>query len=116
MADAGQGGACNRLVDLDGNRDPAMSLIRRWLGRHVLRGGGRDLEATGIRAGARFARMNAAQVVESAEVLAVERQAGDVPHVRYRCLLHRDNKIFDTGPRTLSLYAFLRRFQDPAHG
>ncbi len=64
-----------------------------------------------VQVGARFARINAAQVMETACVLGIAEQQGGIPHVRYNCTLHRADRIFDDGPRTLALPAFLARFE-----
>jgi len=68
-----------------------------------------DLNA--VPTGATFARINATQVVETACVLGVAQHGGGVPHVRYNCMLHCADRVFDDGPRTLALPAFLARFE-----
>lgn len=67
-----------------------------------------------VRAGAVYARFNAAHVVETALVLRVDRGGGSIPHVHYNCCLHRADRIFDDGPRTLALPTFLERFRAAA--
>ncbi len=64
-----------------------------------------------VQVGATFARINATQVMETACVLGVARHEGGIPHVRYNCTLHRSDRIYEDGPRTLALPAFLARFE-----
>jgi len=64
-----------------------------------------------VQIGATFARLNATQVMETACVLGVAEHEGGIPHVRYNCTLHRADRIFEDGPRTLALPAFLARFE-----
>lgn len=68
-----------------------------------------DLKA--VPTGATFARINATQVVETACVLGVAQHGGGIPHVRYNCMLHCADRVFEDGPRTLALPAFLARFE-----
>lgn len=64
-----------------------------------------------VHVGATFARISATQVMETACVLGVAEHEGGIPHVRYNCTLHRADRIYDDGPRTLALPAFLARFE-----
>jgi hypothetical protein len=61
--------------------------------------------------GATFARTSARQIVETARVLAIADDEGGIPHVRYNCRIHRENRVFDDGPRTLALPSFLEHFE-----
>lgn len=64
-----------------------------------------------VQIGATFARTSATQVIETACILSVAKHEGGIPHVRYNCTLHRADRIFEDGPRTLALPAFLARFE-----
>ncbi len=63
-----------------------------------------------IRIGAVFARINAAQVTETARVLRIEHNMTGIPHVRYDFTVHRADRVLECGPRILALPTFLKRF------
>jgi hypothetical protein len=84
--------------------------LRSW---RSARGKGR-VDPAALKAGATYARINAAQVVETAKILSVAEHSSGIPHVRYNCCLHRANRVFEDGPRTLALPTFLERFQSAA--
>ena len=71
----------------------------------------RHEDSNEVHVGATFARISATQVMETACVLGVAEHEGGIPHVRYNCTLHRADRVFDDGPRTLALPAFLARFE-----
>ena len=68
-------------------------------------------ERCSLSEGATFARTSARQVIETARVLAIAEDEGGIPHVRYNCRIHRANRVFDDGPRTLALPSFLEHFE-----
>jgi hypothetical protein len=82
--------------------------FRKW--RRCTGGGA----AEQVRAGAVFARINETEITETAHVIGVEDLGSGIPHVRYKCRLHRSDRIYDDGIRTLALPTFLKRFQDAA--
>lgn len=86
------------------------STLRNW---RSARAKGR-VDQAALKAGATFARINSAQVVETAKILSVAKHASGIPHVRYNCRLHRANRVFEDGPRTLALPTFLERFESAA--
>ncbi len=63
-----------------------------------------------VRIGAVFARINAAQVTETARVLRIEHNMTGIPHVRYDFTVHRAGRVLECGPRILALPSFLKRF------
>jgi len=65
--------------------------------------------------GMTLTRTLAYHVMETAHVLGIEEDVDSgVPHVRYLCRLQRAGTVFDAGPKTLALPAFLERFHDRA--
>jgi hypothetical protein len=80
--------------------------FRKW---RRFAGGG---TAKQVHPGAVFARINETEITETARVIGVEDHGSGIPHVRYKCRLHRSDRIYDDGIRTLALPTFLKRFED----
>ena len=88
-----------------------MSFFADRSGRRRLVFGEPPIDAAQVKAGATFARMGARDMVESAEVISIQKHAGGVAHVHYTCRLQHSSTVLENGSRTLALQAFVERFQ-----
>jgi len=89
-----------------------MSLFVDQAGRRRLVFGKPPADAMQVEAGATFARKGARELVETAEVISIQKHAGGVAHVRYNCQLQHSSTVLDKGSRTLALQAFVERFKE----
>ena len=70
----------------------------------------RNLDASGVKAGAVYQKAHQGTIVETATVLSVGEDSFGIPHVRFHVRFERPNRMFLEDARVLALESFTEHY------